>query len=139
LVVRLRLKRFGRRNRPFWRLYASDNRVARDGRTLEHLGNYDPLAKSVDEQLKLNAERILYWVSVGAQPSEVVASLIMRQGIELPAKERVKRVRKKKARAFEPPKKKQKQKKIRAAAVAAAKAATGAATSAGAEPEEAGA
>jgi len=120
LVVRLRLKRFGRRNRPFWRLYACDNRVARDGAMIEHLGNYDPLAKSAEEQLKFDGERIQYWISVGAQPSEVVWSLIKRQGIEVPKKEKQKRVRKKKPRAFEPPKKKQKQKKLRARAKAAA-------------------
>ena len=110
MVVRLRLKRFGRRNRPFWRVYASEGHVARDGRTIEQLGYYDPLAPKAEDQLKLNPERILYWVSVGAQPSEVVHSLIKRKGIALPAKEKVKRKRKKKARKWEPPKKKAKKK-----------------------------
>jgi small subunit ribosomal protein S16 len=101
------MKRMGRKNRPFFRLYACDSRAPRDGSTIELLGHYDPMSPKVEEQLKLNPERIKYWVSVGAQPSETVWSLIARQGIEIPArKKRVRRKSKAKAKKWTPPKKK---------------------------------
>ena len=97
----------GRKNRPFYRLYASDSRAPRDGSTLELLGHYDPLSTKVEEQVKLNPERIKYWISVGAQPSETVWSLIRKQGIDIPTpKKRVRKKSKAKAVKWEPPKKK---------------------------------
>ncbi len=105
MAVRLRLKRFGRLNHPTYRLCATDARSPRDGRVIETLGYYLPKTRREDDQLKLNAERVSYWLSVGAQPSETARSLIKRSGIELP--ERKRRVRKKgKAKAFVPPRKK---------------------------------
>jgi small subunit ribosomal protein S16 len=102
LAVKLRLTRFGRLNHPTYRVCAADARSKRDGRVIETLGYYLPKAKKTDEQFKLNTERISYWLSVGAQPSETVASLIQRSGLELPT--RARRVRKKgKARPFTPP------------------------------------
>lgn len=92
MVVKIRLKRFGRRNRAFFRLCASDCRAARDGRTLETLGFYDPLASENGVRVSLKADRIQYWLSVGAQPSETAVSLMKGEGIALP--ERKKRVRK---------------------------------------------
>ena len=76
-MVVLRLKRMGRRHRPFYRINAMDKRAPRDGRVIEQLGWYDPLAKD-DKQLKVNIERVDYWLSVGAQPSKTVASLLRR-------------------------------------------------------------
>lgn len=105
MVVAIRMKRMGRKNRPFYRVYASDSRSPRDGRTIEPLGFYDPLAPKAENQLKLDAERIKYWVSVGAQPSEVMWSLIERSGIEITRKQKERRERKKKARKWVPPKK----------------------------------
>ncbi len=81
MAVRLRLKRFGRRHRSFYRVNAMDSRAPRDGRVIEELGWYDPEAKEPDKQLSLNRERIEYWLSVGAQPSETVAQLLKRGGI----------------------------------------------------------
>ena len=66
------MKRFGRLNLPTYRLVAADSRSPRDGRIIEALGYYLPLMPREQEQLKLNAERISYWLSVGAQPSEVL-------------------------------------------------------------------
>ena len=80
-MVVLRLKRLGRRHRPFFRLNAIDKRAPRDGRVIEELGWYDPIAKE-DKQLNLNAARIDHWLSVGAQPSETVRSLLRRVGID---------------------------------------------------------
>ena len=76
-MVVLRLKRMGRRHRPFYRVNAMDRRSPRDGRIIEALGWYDPLAPE-DRQLSINVERANYWLSVGAQPSRTVASLLRR-------------------------------------------------------------
>lgn len=81
MTVRLRLKRFGRRHRSFYRVNAVDSRNPRDGRVIEELGWYDPEAKDSDRQLSLNRERLEYWLRVGAQPSDTVRQLLKRQGI----------------------------------------------------------
>jgi len=81
VAVKLRLKRFGRRHRSFYRLNAMDSRNPRDGRVIEELGWYDPHGKDPESQLSLNRERIEYWLSVGAQPSDTVRELLKRQGI----------------------------------------------------------
>lgn len=80
-MVVLRLKRMGRTHRPFYRVNAIDKRSPRDGRVIEELGWYDPIAPE-DKQLNLKADRIDYWLSVGAQPSETVKSLLRRVGID---------------------------------------------------------
>jgi small subunit ribosomal protein S16 len=69
----------GRRHRPFYRLCAMDRRVSVDGRAIEELGWYDPIAPE-DKQLSLNLERIDHWLSVGAQPSQTARTLIKRAG-----------------------------------------------------------
>jgi len=81
-MVRLRLKRFGRKHAPTYRLSAVDKRAPRDGRVIEELGWYSPQAKDGEKQVEFNAERINYWLSVGAQPSETAASLMKRVGID---------------------------------------------------------
>jgi len=86
VAVKLRLKRFGRRNRSFFRLGAMDTRSPRDGRVIEQLGWYDPRAKQPDKQLSLNRERIEHWLGLGAQPSETVAELLRKNGISVPKK-----------------------------------------------------
>ncbi len=80
-MVVLRLKRMGRRHRPFYRLSAMDKRSPRDGRVIEELGWYDPIANE-DRQLSINTERVAYWLSVGAQPSRTVTSLLRRAGLD---------------------------------------------------------
>ncbi|MGE0144643.1 MAG: 30S ribosomal protein S16 [Planctomycetota bacterium] len=84
MAVKLRLTRFGRLNHPTYRVCAADSRSKRDGRVIETLGYYLPKAPRQQDQVNLEAERIRYWLSVGAQPSETVAGLIRRAGIELP-------------------------------------------------------
>ena len=76
MAVRIRLARFGTKNRPFYRVVAIDSQSKRNGRCLEQLGTYDPLAKPAE--VKLNAERIEHWIGAGATPSDTVRSLINR-------------------------------------------------------------
>jgi small subunit ribosomal protein S16 len=78
--VRIRMKRLGRKNRPFYRLCAIDQRSPRDGRVLEELGHYDPMCKEIDARAILKGDRIDYWISVGAQPSDNVGVLIKKYG-----------------------------------------------------------
>ena len=91
-MVVLRLKRLGRTHRPFYRLNAMDRRSPRNGRVIEELGWYDPLAPE-DRQLKFDVKRVDYWLSVGAQPSRTVATLLKRlecdptPGKKLPAED----------------------------------------------------
>jgi small subunit ribosomal protein S16 len=80
-MVRLRLKRFGRTHRPFYRLNAIDQRSPRDGKPIEQLGHFDPCQKDESKQVSLDAERVRYWLSVGAQPSETVRDMLVREGI----------------------------------------------------------
>jgi small subunit ribosomal protein S16 len=78
--VRIRMKRLGRKGRPFYRLCAIDQRNPRDGRVLEELGHYDPMCREKDARAILKGDRIDYWVSVGAQPSENAEILIKKYG-----------------------------------------------------------
>jgi small subunit ribosomal protein S16 len=78
--VRIRMKQFGRKHRPYYRICAMDIRRPRDGRVLEQLGTYDPLIPDTDARAVLNGERIAHWLSVGAQPSDKVAVLIKKYG-----------------------------------------------------------
>jgi len=70
-MVVIRLTRKGRKKVPFYRIVAADSRMPRDGRFLENLGTYDPVKKEV----KMNMERIDYWLKVGAKMSDTVARL----------------------------------------------------------------
>jgi small subunit ribosomal protein S16 len=80
VAVRIRMKKLGRRHRPFFRVCAIDTRTPRDGRVIEELGYYDPMVKETDARAVLNGERIDYWISVGAQPSDKVKTLIKKYG-----------------------------------------------------------
>ena len=82
MAVRIRMKRLGRRHRPFYRICAMDSRTPRDGKAIEELGTYDPMVRDVDARAVLNRERIDYWLSVGAKPTEKVAVLIKKYGTE---------------------------------------------------------
>lgn len=84
MAVRIRLKRVGRRHLPVYRLAAVDSRRPRDTKVIEELGSFDPRNVVVEKQAILNRERIEYWLGVGAQPSETVARLLVKQGIAKP-------------------------------------------------------
>ena len=80
MAVRIRMKKMGRKHRPFFRMCAIESRAPRDGKTIEELGHYDPLVRDVDARAILNGERIDYWLSVGALPSENCGVLIKKYG-----------------------------------------------------------
>ncbi|MCI0666528.1 MAG: 30S ribosomal protein S16, partial [Methylococcaceae bacterium] len=75
-MVTIRLSRGGAKKRPFYHLVVADSRSRRDGRYIERVGFFNPIAKGGEERLRLNDERIEYWRSQGAQLTERVASLI---------------------------------------------------------------
>ena len=76
MSVRIRMKMMGRKHRPFFRVCVIDRQKARDGLEIEEVGTYDPMVKVKSDRVKLNLERIDYWISVGALPSDRVATLI---------------------------------------------------------------
>ncbi len=77
-MVRLRMQRLGRTHRPFYRICAIDQRTRRNGAVIERLGWYNPVEKDESKQLELNTERVQYWLSQGAQPSETVENMLGR-------------------------------------------------------------
>ncbi|KAK6248716.1 hypothetical protein QUC31_020281 [Theobroma cacao] len=82
MVVRIRLSRFGCKNKPFYRVMAANSRSPRDGKHLEVLGYYNPLpGQDGGKRMGLNFERVKYWLSVGAQPSEPVQRILFRAGL----------------------------------------------------------
>lgn len=82
MAVKLRLKRMGQANRPFFRIHAVDSRSPRDGRTIEQLGHYDPVNKDQAKQVTVDLDRAKHWLDVGAIPSETVSSILKKAGLE---------------------------------------------------------
>lgn len=82
MAVRIRLKKMGRKARPFFRLCAVDSRAPRDGKVIEELGFYDPMIRDTDARVKFKRERIDYWLGVGAQPTHKAGVLIRKYGTE---------------------------------------------------------
>ena len=80
MAVAIRMKRMGRKNRAFYRICATDRRSPRDGRVIEVLGTYDPSVPDTDARCLLDNERVAYWLSVGAQPSDAVRVLVKKYG-----------------------------------------------------------
>ena len=78
-MVKLRLKRMGKKGRPFYRIVAADSRFPRDGRFIEEIGTYDPIAK--ENQVKLNKESAMAWLKDGAQPTDTVRNILSNEGI----------------------------------------------------------
>ena len=75
-MVTIRLARGGSKKRPFYNIVVADSRNARDGRFIEKIGFFNPIARGQDEKLRLDLDRIQHWVSTGAQQSERVAQLV---------------------------------------------------------------
>ena len=75
-MVTIRLARHGAKKRPFYHLTVADKSAKRDGRFIERVGFFNPLAKGDEQRMRLDLDRIDYWLSVGAQPSERASRLI---------------------------------------------------------------
>ena len=74
MAVKIRLRRIGAKKNPFYRIVVADSRYPRDGRFIEEIGTYDPMAEG--ENIKVDLERAKYWISNGAQPTETVRGLL---------------------------------------------------------------
>ncbi|MCB1920270.1 MAG: 30S ribosomal protein S16 [Candidatus Competibacteraceae bacterium] len=84
-MVSIRLSRGGAKKRPFYTIIVTDSRNRRDGRYIERLGFFNPIASGKEERLNMNRERLQYWLNTGAQPSERVISLMKEQARQQPA------------------------------------------------------
>ena len=88
MAMKIRLARGGSKKRPFYRVVAADSRMPRDGRYVEKLGTYNPLLpKDSEERVKMNMERVQYWLDKGAQHTDRIASMLEAAGV-LAKKER---------------------------------------------------
>lgn len=79
MAVRIRLRRMGAKKRPFYRLVVADSRSGRDGRVIEWLGEYDPVAEPT--HVKVDTEKALAWIKKGAQPSDTARRLLKLAGV----------------------------------------------------------
>ncbi len=122
MSVRIRLSRGGSKKRPFYKVVAADQRAPRDGRFIERLGSYNPmLPKDHEERFIIDVERVKYWLSKGAQPTERLEKLLSNLGlVNAPALREQPKKAAPKAKALE--RIKEKEEKAKAAAAAAAEA-----------------
>ena len=74
-MVKIRLRRMGAKKAPYYRIIVADSRCPRDGRVIEELGTYDPMAEG-EQRIKVDMERAQYWIANGAQPTETVRGLL---------------------------------------------------------------
>ncbi len=82
MAIKLRLARGGSKKRPFYRIVAADSRMPRDGRFVEKLGTYNPLLpKDSEERVKMDMERVQYWLGQGAQVTDRVARMLEAAGV----------------------------------------------------------
>ena len=79
MAVKLRLKRMGSKQKPFYRIVAADSRFPRDGRFIETVGTYNPIAKPAE--IKIDKEIAIKWLNNGAQPTDTVKALLKNEGI----------------------------------------------------------
>ena len=86
MAVKIRLKRLGRTHRPYYRICVMDGRSPRDGKAIEEVGTYDPMIPDVDKSVTMKSDRIDYWLSVGAQPTPKVGTLIKKYKGNVPDK-----------------------------------------------------
>lgn len=140
MALKLRMARGGRRNMPFYRIVVADSRAPRDGKFIEKLGTYNPLVSNDNpNRVVLNIERIKYWLSQGAQPSDRIAMLLGKAGvIDMPKWNESPKKSAPKAKAVERVKEKEeKALKAKEAAEAAAAEAEAAKNAPAPEPEAA--
>ena len=78
-MLRIRLKRIGKKKQPSYRIVVADSRSPRDGRPVQEIGHYNPMTNP--PEVVIDGERAMYWVGQGAQPSEAVSRILVRQGL----------------------------------------------------------
>jgi small subunit ribosomal protein S16 len=79
MAVKLRLKRMGAKQKPFYRIIVADSRSPRDGRFIETVGTYDPV--KADNNISIKEDRVAYWLDNGAQPTDTVKSILSKSGV----------------------------------------------------------
>lgn len=120
MAMKIRLARGGSKKRPHYAIVAADSRMPRDGRFIEKLGTYNPLlAKDSEDRIKMNVERVQFWLSQGAQPTDRIARFLEAAGVT----EKTERKNLKKAEPGDKAKKRAEEKTAKAAAAAEAAAA----------------
>ncbi len=138
MAMKIRLARGGSKKRPFYRIVAADSRMPRDGRYVEKLGTYNPLlAKDSEERVKMDIERVQYWLDKGAQPTDRISRFLEAAGV-IEKKERANLKKGEPGKAAKD-RAEEKEAKKAAAAEAAAEAANAPAEEAPAAEEEAAA
>ena len=89
-MVRIRLARHGSKKNPFYHITVADQRRSRDGRFIERVGYFNPVAKGNAQEYRIEMDRVDYWLSKGAQPTDMVKKLVSRarkESVELPSKD----------------------------------------------------
>ena len=81
MATKIRLRRMGAKKAPFYRVVVADSRAPRDGRSIEEIGYFNPISDNAETNLKIDAERAIYWLKTGAQPSETVKQLLEKAGV----------------------------------------------------------
>jgi small subunit ribosomal protein S16 len=134
MAMKIRLARGGSKKRPFYRIVAADSRMPRDGRFIEKLGTYNPLLpKDSEDRVKMDMERVQYWLDQGAQPTDRISRFLEAAGVA----EKKERKNPKKAEPGKKARERAEEKAAKAAEAAeAAKAAEGAGTGSDAPAEE---
>ena len=79
MAVKLRLKRMGSKQKPFYRIVAADSRSPRDGRFIETVGTYNPIVR--ENNVTVDEEKVIKWLNNGAQPTDTVKSLLSKSGV----------------------------------------------------------
>jgi len=116
MAMKIRLARGGSKKRPYYSIVAADSRMPRDGRFIEKLGTYNPLLpKDSEDRVKMNMERVQYWLGQGAQPTDRIARMLEAAGV----KEKTTRANMKKAVPGDKAKKRAEEKAAKAADAAA--------------------
>ena len=95
MALKMRLTRMGDKKSPFYRIIVADSKQSRDGAYVAQVGTFNPVAKA--DQVSINAEAALDWIKKGATPTDTVKALLVKNGVELPAKKAKKKAEKKEA------------------------------------------
>ncbi len=90
MAVKIRLTRMGDKKAPFYRIVVADSRTSRDGKVIDTIGTYNPRTANAEEEIKLDSEKAKKWIGCGAQPTDTVRDMFMRNGLietrKIPAK-----------------------------------------------------